>query len=439
MHDDSELRDRLLTVFGPGPQRVTADEVMYKVTERPAMQNPKWSTRMSRVPRRTTFAWLGGVLALIVALVFGFGAGFRSSHTPIAPIGSGGGWHQVTFGGLHLSVPVSWPVQSEDAWGECGPAGSPYFKSSTVVLDTGVQPEVFHCPSYTPSTLIAPTYGIVVDPGSYGPLRGQSIGTCRAQAGLRICPSVDYGGIEVFAVFILGRSQPVAIEVGLAGSGRVAQTILDSLRPLAASPPTTTTTRTSTITTTPKQTLPALNPDRLPVPTDYTCSTGLYGLSPANEAAGECVPYAFLVGGTASSPSNDTACPAGSFMTMGPVECSNNNGIVSAVPPGPNTCSTPGGPCPSSTLTLSPQTSVIPWSAIEFPTGKCPAAYYFGETNGIATCVPYDYLPGGTSTNPNKNTACPSGSRFKILKLTGTLCTQDAEPYDIVAPIPRQT
>jgi hypothetical protein len=90
-------------------------------------------------------------------------------------------------------------------------------------------------------------------------------------------------------------------------------------------------------------------------------------------------------------------------------------------------------------LPLSSQASVIAWSAVEFPTGKCPAGYYFGETNGIATCVPYNYLPGGTSANPNKNTACPSGSGLKVAKLTGTLCTQDAQPDEIVAPISSTT
>jgi hypothetical protein len=122
-------------------------------------------------------------------------------------------------------------------------------------------------------------------------------------------------------------------------------------------------------------------------------------------------------------------------MTMGPVECDNENGIVTPAPPGPNTCSTPGGPCPSSKLPLSPQASILPWSALKFPTGKCPAGYYFGETGGTATCVPYGYLPGGTPANPDNNTACPAGSGLKLAKLTGTLCTQDAEPYDIVAPV----
>jgi hypothetical protein len=193
---------------------------------------------------------------------------------------------------------------------------------------------------------------------------------------------------------------------------------------------------TTPTTTTPKQTLPPLSLETLPAPSGYTCPAGLYSLSPANLAAGECVPYAYLVGGTASDPDNNTACPAGSSMTMGPVECTAQTGIVAPVPPGPNTCSTPGGPCPSSNLPLSSQASVITWSALEFPTANCPGGYYFGETNGNATCVPYGYLPGGTSASPNDNTACPVGSGLVGAKLTGTLCTQEAEPYDIIAPVP---
>jgi hypothetical protein len=53
--------------------------------------------------------------------------------------------------------------------------------------------------------------------------------------------------------------------------------------------------------------------------------------------------------------------------------------------------------------------------------------------------VPYDYVPGGTSASPNDKTACPAGSGLKVVKLTGTLCTQDTEPYDIVAPVPAAT
>jgi hypothetical protein len=185
-----------------------------------------------------------------------------------------------------------------------------------------------------------------------------------------------------------------------------------------------------------EQALPPLNPRSLPVPSHYTCPAGLYFLSPANLAAGVCLPRTYLVGGTVSDPDSRTACPAGSFMTMGPVECDNRAGIVTPVAPGPDTCAAPGGPCPSSRLPLSPRVPVIAWSAVVFPAGRCPAGYYFGETSGIATCVRYGYLPGGTAASPDGNTACPAGSALRPAKLTGTLCTQETAPHDIVAPVP---
>lgn len=203
-----------------------------------------------------------------------------------------------------------------------------------------------------------------------------------------------------------------------------------------ATPVPSTVTPSATMTTTPPKQAPPLNFQTLPVPSRYTCAAGLYFVSPANQAAGDCLPYAYLPGGTASDPDGNTACPAGSFMSIGPVECVGQKGIVAPVPPGSHTCSTPGGPCPSSKLPLSPRASVIPWSALKFPAGTCPAGYYSGETSGIATCVPYDYLPGGTPAHPNSNTACPAGSGLKVAKLAGTLCTQAAPPHDIVAPVP---
>lgn len=207
--------------------------------------------------------------------------------------------------------------------------------------------------------------------------------------------------------------------------------------PLAARSTTTTTTESTTPVG--EHALPPISLGMLPVPSHYRCSPGLYFLAPANQAVGECIQYSYLVGGTVSDPDNRTACPAGSGMAMGPVECIYETGIVAPVPPAPDTCSTPGGPCPSAKLALSSRTPVLAWSGIRLPTGQCPTDYYFGEDGGVATCVPYGYLPGGTAAHPNGNTSCPAGSALKPIKLTGTLCAQVAYPYDIVAPVPATT
>lgn len=181
-------------------------------------------------------------------------------------------------------------------------------------------------------------------------------------------------------------------------------------------PPTTTQPSTSTSTsptTGPMPKLPPINFETLPVPSDYDCSAGLYFYAGTNQAEGMCLPYAYLIGGTESQSSNNTACPAGSVMSMGPVLCDNKTGVVTPVPPGSNTCSNPGGPCPSASLPLSPQASVLPWAQVKLPSGRCPTSYYFGEDGGTASCVPYGYLRGGTSTNPNNHTTCPSGSSLR--------------------------
>ncbi len=201
---------------------------------------------------------------------------------------------------------------------------------------------------------------------------------------------------------------------------------------------------TSTSTT---RSFPPLSFNALPVPSDYTCAPGSGVLFTGNRRAfHKCIPDAYLF-----SKTTRTACPAGSYMTMGPVMCiydpSNGPGfgIVAPVPPGPDTCSSVAAPCLSSKLPLSPKASVLPWSDIENATGACPSGYYFGESKVGAACVPYGYLPGGTDAHPSGNTDCPPGSGRITAKPNVALCTRSTttthsgeEPfvaYYIVAPI----
>lgn len=175
--------------------------------------------------------------------------------------------------------------------------------------------------------------------------------------------------------------------------------------------------------------LPPIALTALPVPT-FTCPPGLYRDAPANLSSGLCLPPAFVFGASAS----DTACPAGSTMSMGPLLCGSPAGIVAPVKPGPNTCSNPGRPCPSSSSPLPPGTPVIPWSSVRHVTAGCPPTYYLASAAGDATCVAYGYLPGGTASDPNANTACPPGSRFETSKEAGSLCVENF-PYEVVAPV----
>ena len=86
-------------------------------------------------------------------------------------------------------------------------------------------------------------YGIVIDTDPDGPLEsygaglcpivsgiercpGTNFAQCQGVNGLKLCPATNYGGVRDFAVYLPGKSTPVAIEIGLAGNGQVARTIL---------------------------------------------------------------------------------------------------------------------------------------------------------------------------------------------------------------------
>lgn len=70
------------------------------------------------------------------------------------------------------------------------------------------------------------------------------------------------------------------------------------------------------------------------------------------------------------------------------------------------------------------------------PDGHLSGGLLLRETDGVATCVLQGYLPGGTAAEPNHDTNCPPGSGLRVARLTGTLCTEDTAPYDVVAPVP---
>jgi hypothetical protein len=239
MRDDSDLSERLLAILDSGPRPVTADRAI-ELANRDGTRAVKVRSRWHHPRRRTALLWVGGVVVLIVALVLGLGPLRTNSGSP--PTGPGPDWHQITFGGLRLSVPTSWPVLSMNSWTYCGQVG--FFRNSTVILDTGINVDAVICPSSLRQGPIPPVYGILVDPGPNGPLRGTSIGRCQAVNDVKLCPSVNYGGIRLYTIYIPGKSTPVAIEIGMAGGGQIARTILGSARAAASPPPTTSTTTT---------------------------------------------------------------------------------------------------------------------------------------------------------------------------------------------------
>jgi hypothetical protein len=239
---DDELTTQLRAALSRPRSVVTADEVFSRVARPdtgttggtpghlPPLAKPQRS-------RQLAWAWLGVVVVLVVVLIVGVRmASTTPKSTVIAPASSGSvpsSWKKVTFGPLSLYAPGSWPVVSQKAWGDCGTAGQPMFSDSSVVLDSGSSELFYHCPAITLKSSIAPVLGLVVDPGLYGPLSGGGdFGTCMSVNDLTVCPTAtDYGGILVLAVRVPGQSRPVAVEIGLAGHGVLAHTILYSMRP----------------------------------------------------------------------------------------------------------------------------------------------------------------------------------------------------------------
>ena len=247
MIEDSPLETQLKAALSRPRSVVTADEVFSRVarSQRAAANEPvRHRFTRSKVwrSRRVALAWLGLVVVLVAGFVIGVRVESSSPRliTPTRPAPVPRSWKQVNFGGLGMYVPGSWPVVSERVWGDCATAGQPLFRASSVVLDTGTEFLAYHCPAITSKSSIPPEYGLVVDPGPYGPISGSTeFDKCQRINDLSVCPtSTDYGGLLIVAAHLPGVARPVAVEIGLAGNGRVAHMVLDSMRAGSPSTPT---------------------------------------------------------------------------------------------------------------------------------------------------------------------------------------------------------
>jgi hypothetical protein len=91
----------------------------------------------------------------------------------------------------------------------------------------------------------------------------------------------------------------------------------------------------------PRQTASSITFSALPTPTGpSTCPTGYLWYAPANPASALCVPYEYLPGGTATSPNDDTTCPTGAHLTMGPALCVSDSAAEIVAPVAPSTAQT---------------------------------------------------------------------------------------------------
>jgi hypothetical protein len=244
-----DLDEQIREFIDSGATPVTAQEVVeaHRLSRSPA----RGSGRYRRPSRTNTYA-VGAVAmavaicVLIVVVVLGFGSSPASkpkSVTPAHPASVPASWQKVTFGGLTMDAPGNWPVRSGTAWNPCDLG---WFYPNGIVLNTGasVAPPI-GCPALLPPAHLS---GLFIDPGPNGPLEEANYAQCSHTGGLAVCPTIPQpagGALLNLLVHIPGRAQPVEVEIGLAGGGNVAQTILGSMRaimPKPTVPPTTSTT-----------------------------------------------------------------------------------------------------------------------------------------------------------------------------------------------------
>jgi hypothetical protein len=143
-------------------------------------------------------------------------------------------WTRISFGGLNVEVPSTWPVNHNTRWPVSCTYNQVLMSRAAVTLDTGAQEVVFHCGPIVnaPQVLPSPHNGLLIDPGNYGPLEDPtlSFGSCLKINGLTACiDESDPYGILGLEVHIPGKPTPVEVDIGLTGSGQMARTILYSV------------------------------------------------------------------------------------------------------------------------------------------------------------------------------------------------------------------
>jgi hypothetical protein len=161
------------------------------------------------------------------------------TYSPRAHVLSGGpvpavpsSWQRYPFAGISFAAPGDWQVRSIDYYGGyCGTPGVSALRSVTLSTDTRRIPQPM-CPVAIP-VLRPASDGIWVDaiadravPTPTGPAAH-----CLDLHGLSVCPYAN-PAFGILYLLVSGPRLPhdVMVEIGLAGDGTVARTILYSLR-----------------------------------------------------------------------------------------------------------------------------------------------------------------------------------------------------------------
>ncbi len=145
-------------------------------------------------------------------------------------------WHRVSFGGVSVAVPQQWLQLDQSQWNDgCDDISEPWSYNNVLILDVGTSYlESCGLPWEPSEAEVHPANGVVIDPGPIGPLHAGNdlqLELCLHLKELTACPTTtSLWGVLVMSVAVQGRSQPVAVEIGLGGDGMIARTILYSMQ-----------------------------------------------------------------------------------------------------------------------------------------------------------------------------------------------------------------
>jgi hypothetical protein len=210
---------------------------------------------LSRGPRLSTLRYLVPVLDLIITTTGPFGRqvldtlspspraavlSVRASRTPRT-------WRWHVFDGVRFATPPTWPTQTTDVFSSCrsfvalGARQVVSYSSRNVVIepdkpvvDLDTDQTVYNgsCPPGQYSEY-APGNGVQIDAGS---AQVPTPSPSRLDKVIRINGLVAYVeasqpfDILDLLVIVPGRAMPLEVEIGLAGSGMIAGTVLRSMR-----------------------------------------------------------------------------------------------------------------------------------------------------------------------------------------------------------------
>jgi hypothetical protein len=175
------------------------------------------------------------VVALVAAACTSGGPATKDSTTPSS-------WRRLSFAGLSFATPAGWPRFKGSGYGpfpgwDCGLPGISFF-APTVTLSSDTQLILPNCPPTSSVVLSPPSDGVQVDEiPSRSPAAASGLSTSCFHVhvhvhGLTACP---YSRPALGILYLLVRGPGLAhsgvmFEVGVAGSGVVARTIIGSLR-----------------------------------------------------------------------------------------------------------------------------------------------------------------------------------------------------------------